>query len=385
MNKHERTLRASRRAFSMVEILVAILILGLGMLGLAAVFPVVITQQRDAIDTVRGEAAASTAEAIVRSMDEVIEFPDKWFRPDSDFGKEDMGDDFFTYEWIVVNPRPENPYKDYFIRPGFGVDGESQDGFWYRDLGPPGESPPTRPTTFEQLNTGLAVADRLIPAPYSGRDPEYVWDIVMRREPNTNRPQVALFVRRVDARIEVPDGVSLSDVLVGGVGAADPVLPVALDRTTGQRVVDDGQNNNHVYAAPQTLDVQVFTDRPDLLVFENADDDAIDASISQAVRPGQLLIDNTGTVRTVLGPATDPAALGLRPEALAVRVEPPFLPTNGAEELEDGTNFNPDDNAPDSDVVDAENNAARASWVRQVIFTPRTPVAVRVFTLEAPS
>jgi len=384
MNKHERTLRASRRAFSMVEILVAILILGLGMLGLAAVFPVVITQQRDAIDTVRGESAASTARAIVESMPEIIEFPAQWFNPDpsvgsNEFGKEESGDDFFTHEWIVA---PNEPYASYPILPGFvgGFSG-SQDGFWFRDL----KDLNVPPTVFEDFGKGLAVADRLIPAPYSGQDPEFVWDIVMRREPNTNRPQVALFVRRVDARIEVPDGVSLSDVLVGGVGAADPVLPVALDRTTGQRVVDDGQNNNHVYAAPQTLDVQVFTDRPDLLVFENADDDAIDASISQAVRPGQLLIDNTGTVRTVLGPATDPAALGLRPEALAVRVEPPFLPTNGAEELEDGTNFNPDDNAPDSDVVDAENNAARASWVRQVIFTPRTPVAVRVFTLEAPS
>ena len=72
----------TRPGFSLVEVLIAILILGLGMLGLAAVFPVVIAQQREAVDTVRGEAAASTAEAIVRSMNEVIEFPEEWFNPD---------------------------------------------------------------------------------------------------------------------------------------------------------------------------------------------------------------------------------------------------------------------------------------------------------------
>jgi len=373
----------TRRGFSMVEILVAILILGLGMLGLAAVFPVVITQQRDAVDTVRGESAASTAKSIVRTMPEIISFPEAWFDPtpspfSAEFGKAANTNTYYSYEWIVA---PFDPYASYPIVPGYaGEFTGSADGFWYRDL----NDLDMPPTVFDDLNKGLAVADRLIPPPYSGEDPEFVWDIVLRREPATKRPQVALFIRRVDARIDVPDGVSLSDVLVQGTDGGDPVLPVALDRNTGRRAVDDGENANFVYAAPQTLSVQVFTDRPNLLVFENANIDAIDASISQATRPGQILIDNTGTIRRVLGPATDPDALELRPDALAVRVEPPFQAVNGAVELDDGMGFDPDANEPEATDT-LENNANRESWVRQVIFTPRTPVAVRVFTLEAPS
>ena len=46
----------NRRAFSLIEGLIAVLVLGVGLLGLAAVFPVVITQQRDAVDVIQGMA-----------------------------------------------------------------------------------------------------------------------------------------------------------------------------------------------------------------------------------------------------------------------------------------------------------------------------------------
>ena len=64
----------THRAFTLIEVLIAILILALGLLGLGAVFPVVITQQRNANAVVEGESVASMAESIVRSSNEVIDF-----------------------------------------------------------------------------------------------------------------------------------------------------------------------------------------------------------------------------------------------------------------------------------------------------------------------
>ncbi len=56
---------SASRAFSLVEILIAILILGLGLLGLGAVFPAVIAQQRGAVEKTQGAAVAASAAATV--------------------------------------------------------------------------------------------------------------------------------------------------------------------------------------------------------------------------------------------------------------------------------------------------------------------------------
>lgn len=53
------------RAFSLIEILVSIIILGLGMLGLGAIFPVVIREQRLATETVTGTIAGNNVRAII--------------------------------------------------------------------------------------------------------------------------------------------------------------------------------------------------------------------------------------------------------------------------------------------------------------------------------
>lgn len=384
MNRTARTnIVLSRPGFSMVEVLIAILILGLGLLGLAAVFPVVISEQRRSIEAVEGEAAASTAEAVLRASPDIFELPAQWFNPDptvlgNTFGKANAGDQFFTYEWVVP---PFEPYDSYPVRPGFGPGvGFSSDGVWYSDLATSGS---VNFSDFDDMDKFLTVADRLIPRAYSGKAPQYVWDVVLRRRPGANKPQIALFIRRVDARIKVPNGVALDDVLVRGVDGGDPVLPVSIDLTTGQPVVDDGQNGDFVYASPQTLNVQVFKDQLDWLVFENAGDPLIDTSISFATRPGQLLVDNTGTVRRVLGPVTEPDAQ--IEETVIVRVDPPFQTAHGARRLSD-TAYSENNNEPGTtNPPTATENAQRASWVRQVVFTPRTPVSVRIINPEDPS
>ncbi len=364
----------THKAFTLIEVLIAILILALGLLGLGAVFPVVITQQRNANAVVEGESVASMAESIVRSSNEVIDFSE-WFNPISTnkFGYNGTApSDPITYEWVVG---PLDPYGMYPNAPGFegGLLG-SETGNWFIDL----ENLPNMsdPNEFNQV---LTVADRLFPQPYSGQDPKYVWDIVARRQPGTNRPQLAIFIRLVDQRIKVPTGATLSDVLVTGYMVDDPVLPVALDRDTGRPAVDTGlsADSNLVYAAPQTLQVQVPKDHLDWLIIENANDPFVNTSVAFAADPGQKLLDNTGTVRTVLGPARGPDAQVSNTRIL--RVDPPFLPSQAVDEI---SAYTEGLNDPESLGDELGRRAARASWVRQIVFTPRTPLAVRVITLE---
>src|SRR5690606_17226744 len=58
-----------KRAFSLVEVLIAILVLGLGMLGLGAVFPAVISEQRRSFDSISGESVARQVEALLRDKE----------------------------------------------------------------------------------------------------------------------------------------------------------------------------------------------------------------------------------------------------------------------------------------------------------------------------
>lgn len=380
-------LSARRPAFSLIEVLVAILILALGLLGLGAVFPAVILQQRSAVDAIEGESAASIAEAILQSSPEIISFKShlletdggywSWFDPEGDFGRDQSfpaGD--IRYEWVIPQPQGDTTYSGWPEAPGprNGNFGDYATGIWYVNQAAATLPDLTKPLEYNQV---LTVADRLVPQPYTGKDPQYVWDIAARRQPGTNRPQVAIFVRHIDSRLRVPAGSALSHVLSGGaLGANYPLLPVAIDGGTGQPAVDNG-DPQFVYAAIQTLQVQVRQDHLDWLIFEDATNFLMDTSISFATKPGQKLVDNTGTVRTVLGPPAFDSSIAILSDlnARVVRVDPPFQFSQGVDRT---GNLNATDNDPTTD-------AERASWVRQVIFTPRTPVTIRMVTLEESS
>ncbi|MAY74999.1 MAG: hypothetical protein CMJ31_09855, partial [Phycisphaerae bacterium] len=55
----------SRNGFTLVEVLLAVLVLGIGLLGLAAVFPVVIAQQRQSSETIAATGVAASVEAML--------------------------------------------------------------------------------------------------------------------------------------------------------------------------------------------------------------------------------------------------------------------------------------------------------------------------------
>jgi len=378
--------------FTLIEVLIAILVLGIGMLGLGAIFPAVIAEQRDSFEVIEGANAASVAEALISNR-EFIDFA----LLSEDFGrKNELAGERYAYEWVVPAfgasfPNPSgtawtSPVPSFVDLTGIATEfAGSETGLWSFN------------SNGSTINTTIAIADtnrhlaqipvsaRVFPQPYSGKDPKYVWDIALRREPSGDRLQAAIFVRRIDARIRVPKELSLSDMLTGGRFQSpanlpgDPVLPVALDRNNGRIGPDDGFNADMVYAAIQTLEVEIYEEHLDWIIFKDGAGVGIDTSVGYATKIGQKLLDNTGVVRTVVGlprvDASDPIFGQVTGPNRVVQVDPPFVFRNAG-----GTNT--DDVRPDTNTTNRDFDAKRASWVRQVIFTPRTPVTIRVVTLE---
>jgi len=67
MTRKQRHGPARRRAFSLVELLLAVFILGIGLIGISALFPAGIAQQRQASDDIIGPVVADSAVALLRA------------------------------------------------------------------------------------------------------------------------------------------------------------------------------------------------------------------------------------------------------------------------------------------------------------------------------
>jgi len=374
MNTGDRpiNMQSTERGFSLVEVLIAILVLAIGMLGLGAIFPAIIAEQRDSFEAIEGEQVAEVAEAQITSNREFIDFS----LISSVFNKKSTtANERYAYEWVV--PQDGTNYYGWSSPiPGFKIPGDIETGLWSFKINSGVGSPPVPELVLANANpelTQIPVSARVHPAPYSGKDPKYVWDLALRREPAGDRLQAAIFVRRIDTRLRIPSGYSLSDALTGGNGYPDnALLPVAINAANGRVTVDNGEPTS-VYAAIQVLETEVHEAHLDWLVFTDGRNPNIDTSVGFAAKVGQKLLDNTGVVRTVVGlPTIDPGD-PLSGERV-VQVDPPFTLQN-AGGADSATRV-----AGNSDQIDWDDE--RASWVRQVIFTPRTPVGIRLVTLE---
>lgn len=363
MNRSTRLLShgCSSRGFSLVEILIAVLILALGLLGLGAVFPAVIAQQRNAVDSTNGAATAASAAATLRGGGELANWSvlgaDKYFSQAQNMIDGNPGGPFLpTSLWEAEWPVSETVASS-AISPGF--DTYKTSGTIRFGLGQ------THMTYPQQQIPEMA---RLSPPAFSGRDPQYVWDFVARKNPATKQVEVALFVRRVDPRIRTGRDVSLSDAL-----AADGVFAVGVD-DTGRPAPGDRADR---YAVPLVLGMEVpdYGDGPvlDRIHFRRTLPTAgtpeayfdetstgFPTRVELASLVGQQLVDNFGVVRTVTAIVED--------EDDTVEIDPPFTEQQALGGFPSG-------NPPGANSVDP-------SLAQQVIFTPQIPVSVEVFSVE---
>lgn len=167
-----------RTAFSLVEVLIAILVLSLGLLGLGAVFPTILRQQRLATQTTLGLTAQNAAGQILGSNDN--------FRPGG-------------RGWPAL--------REYVILATGGTDGEwipvepeSTDPDHLGSYILPDPNDPTNPVF-------LPLSQRLYPLPYSTEvEPRFVWDMAARitdtDDPANSPLMVAVFLRPIDTGIK---------------------------------------------------------------------------------------------------------------------------------------------------------------------------------------
>lgn len=336
---------AARVGFTLIEVLIAIVVLSLGLLGLAAVFPVVVYQQREASGTVQGISVERSVGAWITGHLQLNQ-------------RSLLGTDL-----TIINNR--QGWEMLFAEPTFSTNGEWVLPRAQTNVLMQGVS--TGSITLGQgpNRVAIPVSQRLFPSPYAsasgvpqaGDEPRFVWDLCARRIPQGDASvyddavQIAVFVRRVDASIRLAQGVSLSAALMGNVQqASQRRVPVAED--------GDGRPTNDGYGpfAQATYSmVSSFTfEEPagDLSVIRPISAGAFANLRPFASQVGQRFVDPDGVVHRVveLIPETNPTLPPL------LRLSPAFT----------------------SRQLEQWRNTAQG---RRLLFTPQPPVAVEVMTV----
>jgi prepilin-type N-terminal cleavage/methylation domain-containing protein len=341
--------RAPRRAFTLIEVLIAVLILAIGLLALGSVIPVVVRQQRDAQDAVAGVDVVRGAVDVLRNRKDLNRLtipntstPAGWgvWLKDPQWAVNTKAAD--RHHWVPVGTNEL----------------DSKDGeFSLYVQGSPNE------------DSDIPVSARLWPMPSSeAARPQFVWDFIGRRLPAfagdaADRLQLAIFVRRIDLNIRVTPPFSLVQVLTenleqGGIPNAARRVPVAVSVLNGRPTL----NGLGPYARILKLGAQYDSSKPDQIVLVNdtsgggSPTNPAPAQVGNplllALQVGQKLVDNFGNVYTVVG--VEPGGV-----KNAVQVAPPVPPW-----------------------VPGAGKAADENELRQVVFTAQIPASVEVVTIS---
>ncbi|MCH2133734.1 MAG: prepilin-type N-terminal cleavage/methylation domain-containing protein [Phycisphaerales bacterium] len=231
----------TRRGFSLVELLMAIMILGIGLISVAALFPAGILQQQRAKDDVDGPTVAKAAMDVIRSRLSQSDFG-AW----TDFYTDEQVDSLFggsldlenpayylresDWPWqhpaVVVPTGPDDPLRgsvDVFNRLGYSgiqqtVTDLDLDSDYYRffqsraydgngglvSLGIPYRFEGKWPAFYNEDDIDRLEPPSIIfsqddrrwpPADGTGRPAQYYWDFMLRR--SGGEVYVAVFVYRV--------------------------------------------------------------------------------------------------------------------------------------------------------------------------------------------
>lgn len=295
------------RAFTLIEVMIAVLVLALGLLGLGAVFPVAVRAQRVSTDETMGTAAANAARAFLSSYD-YRSAMQVWGIPNS------LDNRNFWRDWR------DAPIRDGGFNtnnPGGTTPYPQDDGYWYvpqaHDVSNilrigVRQSPPTRPRSSEVF---IPIRERLWPMSVAGTPaPQFVWDFAVHRVPDFNPAtdathddlELAVFVRRLDPRIRPDAGVSVYEALTGESANNGPAVrrrPVAVIPTGPRAGMPSGDGVGN-YANLLTVEVEFRfnppgqPDRDRLYVVG-----ATPVQWELVRQPGQKLVDNLGQIHTV--------------------------------------------------------------------------------------
>lgn len=344
-----RTHARVRRGFSLIEVLMAVFILALGLLGLGAVFPVVIREQRLGHDAVLGTTVASSARALLAGYDY------------TSIGARDLRE-----FWVGARDHVQ-----------FGLGAAAYDEGQWRAAEAESASTPSDTPGQIRLPTGgpqltLRLPNRLWPAPLPpSQSPQFVWDFAFQRvvdandDPTDDGVRIAIFVRRLDPRIRInpKDGLYRQLTALNGSGAVDDRdkrVPVAVDED-GMPTFDGVGEPPLEYANLRTVRVEFRAtraeDKPrDRLYFDTSDPNGGNPRANVpwrlARQVGQKLVDNLGNVYSVIevGKTTNGDEY--------VRIAPP-VPASIPETSEIGPSGN-------TDLV----------AIREVLLSPQVPAAV---------
>ncbi|MEL6497716.1 MAG: prepilin-type N-terminal cleavage/methylation domain-containing protein [Planctomycetota bacterium] len=246
------TQRSARKpGFTLLEVLIAVVVLAFGLLGVVAVFPAVIDVQRRSQDAVLGGSLAASAEALLNSSVLESETLD-WYDWESETSP---GVRRFPPSEVLSNDvsisalgPPQGPADDQVVRLDFLWDSVEVDDEGVLVLGGTGRNAAvpfrfsdvdrTTPVSGSQAlpEIEFPVSQRLLPDEASGDEPRYIWDVLVRRVdvgiglalndarsevevPLARLPELPVelmvIVRPVDRGIRVPVGLTLRDTLRG--------------------------------------------------------------------------------------------------------------------------------------------------------------------------
>lgn len=184
---------ARRRAFSLVEVLLAIFILGVGVISIAALFPAGIAQQRLSVDEIMGPTVANNAIALIRTKVRAIDFA--WhFAPGHQSVQGDWPWARPAFYGIDTNVSPAESSINLFINADTDTELPYNTDIW--TSGPP----EVNFTLGERCYPMMPLENRDDPtqgfsAGVDGHSPQYIWTPMFRRF--QGKMYVAIFVYRV--------------------------------------------------------------------------------------------------------------------------------------------------------------------------------------------